>query len=377
MGLFDADDWGRLATSLGLTPYAVSTGYARGMGFRSLRRSLAVPRPLGAPSYNHWLYGTWKGAEVMVLVYVVGSGKNRRTYTAVLARIDPPLFLGATLRTQGFLDDLFAGPDIVLGEPLTDGQLNIQGFDAQRVREFFRWDDAEAQNALAHLRNASKFGLYATDTMVELSDSGVESDPAFIARRLDIAASAAGALAARRMRMPFSRNEELQLAEWQRFADTSGFKLDARRMKLTGVTAGSNIELALETEGKNVYTAVSVRFPMPIPFGFTLRRTNAPSFLQGVFSQDIEIGHPAFDDLFIVSGNPPGHVRHLLTRNPVPDLLVALGRRSTEVQMHHEGLFFRLAGASTSAQEVAGLVEYGRLTSATLFGEVSAAGPYR
>ena len=377
MGLFDADDWGRLAATLGLTPYAVSTGYARGMGFRSLRRSLAVLKSNAEPSYNHWLSGAWKGTEVMVLVYVVGSGKNRRNYTAVIARIDPPLFLGATIRTQGFLDDLFSAPDILLGDPLTDGQLNIQGFDAQRVREFFRGDDAEAQNALAHLRHASNFGLYATDSAVELSESGVESNPTNIARRLDVATSAAAVLAGRRVRMPFGRNEEAQLAEWQRFADTSGFKLDARRMKLQGVAAGSSIEVALETEGKHVYTAVSVRFPMLVPFGFTIRRTSAPSFLQGVFNQDIEIGHPAFDDLFIVSGNPPGHVRHLLTRNPVPDLLVALGRRTTNVQMHSEGLFFRLDGASPSAREVAELVEYGRLTSATLFGEVSAAGPYR
>lgn len=187
---------------------------------------------------------------------------------------------------------------------------------------------------------------------------------------------AAETFAARRQTVVPTPRERAQMAEWQGFADTSGFAFDGSRMKLTGVAGGSTIVVALETEPGCVRTSVWARFPSSVGLGFAVRRTKLPSFLQGIFQQDIQIGHSRFDDLFLVSGAPEDRVRELLRRPSIAEILVDLGSTTSEVQMHDEGLFFRLEGAFPGAEQVATLVERGRIASVALFGQANER-PYR
>ncbi len=376
MGLFDADDWGFLAKELRLSPYLATAGYAQGMGFRQLRRTFGAPAP-EKPSYAHRLYGRWRGVEVVVLSYDVGSGSTQTTYTGVVARVDPPLFLGLELKAKPFLHGIFGSDGVALGSPALDKELVVQGFDPRTIRAFFSPGDPSTAALLDGIVRAAPTGLMVTDSAVDVSTQGTVTDPRTIAALLEQTVWIARALSVRRTEVPPTPAEAAQQSEWQRFADASGFRFSPERMKLVGDAAGSAIEVALETEPGKVRTSVSVRFPSPVGFGFAVRRTSLPSFLQGLFSQDIRVGHGRFDELYIITGNPEDRVRELLARAPVPDLLAELGKVSSEVQMHHEGLFFRLEGAFPTGNEVAGLVERGRLATIALFGEVEALGPYR
>ncbi len=376
MSWFGAKDWSALGSELGLRPYTQTAGYAQGMGFRQLRRTFGAPAT-GEPSFSHRLYGRWKGVEVIVLTYDVGSGSSQTTYTGCLARIEPPLFLGLCLKAKPFLHGLFGGESLSLGDAQLDKELVVEGFDPVKVRDFFALGDPSTQVLLGAIRNAAPNGLMVTDSVADLSTQGTLTSAWTIAPKLDQVMWIARALSARRADISWTPAERAQRAEWQRFADTSGFAFDPSLMKLSGQVAGSSIEVALETEPGRVRTSVSVRFPTPVSFGFAVRRSDMPSFLQGLFSQDIRVGHPRFDALYIVTGAPEEAIRALLRRPPIPDILAELGAVSSEVQMHHEGLFFRIDGAFPTADQVGGLVERGRLASAALFGEVASLGPYR
>jgi len=376
MGLFDAEDWAFLGKELGLERCLATAGYAQGMGFRQLRRTFGGPAP-AKPSYAHRLYGRWRGTEVVVLCYDVGSGSTQTTYTGVVARVDPPLFLGLELKAKSFLHGLFGADGISLGAPVLDKALLVEGFTPGAIRAFFSPTEPRNSALLDGILRAASTGLVITDSTVDLSTQGTVTDPRRIGAWLDQAVWIARALSVRRAEVPPTRPELAQQGEWLRFADAAGFAFSPERMKLTGTAAGSAIEVALESEPARVCTSVSVRFPTPVGFGFAVRRTNLPSFLQGIFSQDIRVGHARFDDLYVVTGNPEHRVRELLGRAPVPHILAELGEVSREVQMHHEGLFFRLEGAFPTGDAVGALIERGRLATTALFGEVSALGPYR
>lgn len=386
MSWFSADDWATLASALGLTPFVPTAGYTRGMCFPQVRRTMGAPHP-PKPSYAHRLGGTWKGVPVVVLTYDQGSGSNQTTYTGVLAEVDPPVFLGLSVESHGPLDGLFGRSDIVLGDPSVDDRLAIGGFSAAAVRQFFRGTE-EGRIAVGRLLHAVPYSPYVSDSVVDLSRAGTLTDPASIAERLDAAVGIARALGRRRVAMPFLPEQEAQAHEWQTFADASGFAFDRARMRLTGTATaragderstapGGHVEVTLETEPGRVLTSVSVRFPSAVGFGFTVRRTKMPSFLQGLFGQDIRIGVPAFDDLYLVTGAPEDRVRELLAREPVPAILAELGRASDEVEMHQDGLLYRLAGSFPTSSQLAALVSRGRLTTSALFGEMRTLGPYR
>ncbi len=124
-------------------------------------------------------------------------------------------------------------------------------------------------------------------------------------------------------------------------------------MKLDGVSSGTRIEIAIETAGKAVHTAVTAHFPQSVDVGFTALRTSLPGFLQGLFGQDIRIGHRVFDDLFKVSGYPETSVRELLQRPGLADTLANIALRTDDVQMNHALLYFRLPGAMTTSRMLA------------------------
>ncbi len=376
MGWFDANDWATLAAELGLQPFLATAGYAPGMGFRQLRRTFGGPAA-PPPSYAHRLYGLWRGAEVVVLTYDVGSGSTQTTYTGVLARVDPPLFLGLELRGKPPLHGLFGGESLAVGVPAFDANLVLSSFDATQTRTFFDPDDPAAASLLEGVARQVPSELLITDSVVDLSTPNTTTDPRQIAARLDQAAWLARALSERRAALPWRRDELAQRAEWEAFAQRRGYVFSPERMKLSGQENRAAVEVALETEPRGVKTSVSVRFPTPVGFGFAARRTTTPSFLQGIFGQDIRVGREPFDRLFVVTGNPEERVRELLQRPLVTDVLAELGALSGEVQMHHEGLFFRLDGGFPRGEQLEALVARGRLATTALFGEIGSLGPYR
>lgn len=367
--------WANLARALGLTPYEPTAGYGPGVGFRQVLRSLgAVGKE---PSLKHWLHGRRHGVEVVVLNYETGSGSNSTTWTGAIARVDPPLFLGLNVSRQGFLANIFGVSDVRLGDAALDEELYVLGFEPPRVATFLRPDLPHVRDLLVRMVGILRQQeLCVSDSAVLVSQTGSHAEPERLGRMLDAAVWFAQALAARRAEVP--RDDDLfRMLEWQPYAASAGLTFDPERLTLAGERAGAAVEVALETDGQKVHTAVSVRFPSSLGLGITARRTGLPSFLQGLFGQDIKVGDGDFDDMFLVTGYPEASVRALLARPNVVGVLKAVGARTSEVQLSHAGMSFRLEGAYARASEVGALVEWAELATRDLFGAAEALGPYR
>ncbi len=366
--------WVAVAEAFQLQPFEPVAGFARGMGFRQLKRTLGVPVTRGV-ELKHWLYGAYRGAEAAILTFEEGSGSSTVSYTGVVVRVDPPLFLGLSLGRHGWIR-LFEEPDIELGSPRIDAALRVTGANAERVRAFFDLRDPSVGPLIDRVMQLEALPeLWVTDSTVGVAGSGNVVELRLLASWLGRATELAEALVRRGQQFAATPGERAQQAEWQCFADEAGFHFDARRMKLTAKSRP--LEIALEHDGCQLMTAVTLAFPRAIDVGFAVRRTAAPSFLQGLFSQDIQVGDPAFDDRYIVTGFPEPRIRDLLRR---PRLLAALGYlagRTMEVQMNHAQLFFRLAGSSPTTAHLTQLTELATAVSAELFGEITAAHPFR
>ena len=170
--------------------------------------------------------------------------------------------------------------------------------------------------------------------------------------------------------------ERAQQKEWQAFADANRWKFDAARMKLEGERAGTAMEVALETDGQEIHTAVTARFPGEVHVAFTARPTRTPGFLQGIFGQDIKVGDPEFDLLYNVTGVPADAVRAALARPRLLAVLKELGNRTMDVQLNHRQLFFRHPGPCSLAAEIEWLVHMSCTASHELFAEVRGIRPF-
>lgn len=380
MGLFDsAADWRRLGQAFGLRSFQPSAGYAPGVSFLQLKRSLGLPADHEAPSFDHWHYGVHRGVEVIILTYSVGSGSSSTTYTGVMAQIDPPLFLGLDISKRPTLM-LFGPPKLTTGNPYVDDELIVGGFDMARVLAFLGPRDVAMHDAIVRIATNN---MHITDSIVNFATEGYELDIERTRWQLDTVMFLAEALAARRRTLAPTPHEIAHRREWQRFAESftpsgsSPFSFDPERMTLSGVHAGAIMKIALETERQEIRTSVTVRFPREVHVAFTVRRTAWPGFLQGIFGQDIKCGDRAFDEMFVVTGCPEPLVRQALGRPELLRTMVLLGGLTTEVQLNHQRLFFRVASPTASADVLASICETGRITCAALFGEVSTIGPYR
>ena len=216
-----------------------------------------------------------------------------------------------------------------------------------------------------------------SDSVVNVYDEGIHTDTPVVGQMADLAIELAQLLGRRRSEPPVTPREGWEQAEWNRFAVLEGLDFDSARMKIRGQSRGAAVEIALETEGQNICTAMTVGFPRALDVAFMVMRTTTPGFLQGIFSQDIVVGHGPFDDMYKVTGYPEAVVRQLLARPPLLGMLAELGTRSREVQMSHVQLFFRVPAVHRTAEELRGLMETGLCATDTFFAQARQVVPYR
>jgi len=380
MGIFSflsPTNWRAMGEALQLTAYAPTATYTTGISFRQTLRCRGVPA-YGEPSFREWFHGVRRGVDVLVLSYETGSGSTSTTWTAAIARIDPPLLLGLSIKAQGFLDKLFGASDIQIGEAGADRDLDIRAFHAERIPVLLSPSDPACHDVLLRMRQlASNTALYVGDSLVEVSDQGTLTDPSRVAGLLDAAIDLAAWFAQRRRVVPFLASETAQHQRWGQFATARRFTFDPSRMKLVGECAGSLVEIALETDLQRVRTAVTVRFPREVHVGFCVTRSGWPGFLQGLFSQDIKVGDRAFDEAYKVTGHPEQAVRQVLARPALLKALVLLGQNACDIELNHREMFFRVEGASESVEQLDSLASLAATTSQQLFENVRDLGPFR
>jgi hypothetical protein len=367
--------WRSLAGLFNLTPHRSIASYSPGINFRRLKRALGFPSAHLPPSFDDWHHGRWNGIEVLILTYTQGSGSSQTTYTGVIARVDPPLFLGIAIRAKPILE-LFAPTPFQTGDAFVDQHLRISGFDKRRVTDFLALGTLEGRDFITRVvRNVEQLAI--TDSLVCFSTQGYEIDPGQIRWQLDTVTYLANVLARRRATFPRTEAEVAQQATWRRFADERGLTMDPARMTIFGQHEGAHLKIALESESQEIHTSVNVRFPHSVHVAFLVKRTGLPGLFQGLFGQDIKIGDDIFDEQYLVTGQPEPLVRQALAKPELLHALKSLGAVTDEVQLNHAQLFFRVKGACSSPNELASICETGRIAMNAFFAQVQNIGPYR
>lgn len=386
MGLLEAfgikaltpESWWQLGRALGLSPCVAVRPFDMQACYRRLSRSRAALGLGALPSFQHQLCGEHRGTAVTVVQYETGSGSSTTAWTAAIARIDPPLWLGLEVRRESFVDELFGGRDIQLGDPAVDAKLRVSSFAPARTATFLSAADGEVRGALHYMQAlTSSHSLNVSDSSVQVTRMGVITDPGEVGRMLEAAVSLATWLSARRARVPPAQGAIVDLAMWERFAASQGFQFDPWRIVARGSGATAGIEIALETEGQRAFVALIVRYPRPAPVAFQAVRTSAPPFLQGLFSQDIQVGNHAFDDVYKVTGADPASVRALLGRPALLSALTDAAWLSKDVQVGQLGMDMRVERGMPSREDLDRLVSMATIVTSELSAGVPTQGPYR
>lgn len=372
----DPVEWLLLARALGYEPHAPVAGYGTLASFRHLKRAMG-PRSTAAPSFATWLYGVRGGVEGIVLHYATGSGRSRRTWTAAIARLDPPLFIGASICAEAWLSDLFGGADVQLGVPAFDAELRLGALDPQRLRALLWPHDAEGTQLLQALVRGTRAGMHVTDSTVAFQLSGLVTDAAQVAGALDEAAWVAAALGRRRAALAPSPGEAAIQGEWRAFADSMNLSFDPAHMRIEGEVRGTHVQVALETNGGRVQTAVAVRWPRALEGTVRVRKAGALAFLTELFGGDIKTGDRAFDDAFAVQGHPEPWVRHVFASQVLRDTLRGVAAFADEVTFDQEGAFWLWPVPAVRASDLDGHVTTALRASEAIFGAIEGVGPYR
>lgn len=371
----DPSDWLLLSRALGFAPHAPVAGYGSLASFRQLKRAMGPPA--SGADFSHWLYGTHKGREGLITHYSTGSGRNRSHWTAVVARVDPPLFLGVHIAREMLFSDLFGGSDVVLGLPAFDAELRLGALDPGRLRELLVPHDPGGLPLLQALVRTTRDGLQVSDSTAVWQLSGLVTDIARVARALDEASWIAAELSRRRAEMQPTPAERAVQGEWRAFADSANLAFDPLRMKITGELRGARVEVALETNGGRVQTAVTVRWPRSLGVALRVRKAHGLAFLSELFGGDIKTGDALFDDMFHVQGHPELWVRQALASAGLRNTLRSVAAHASEVTMDHEGAFWLWPAPAVRAADLEAHVSTAQRATEAIFGAIQGQGPYR
>jgi hypothetical protein len=375
-GLRSQTEWATLAATLGFTPRVAQAGFGEDASFGQLRRALGGVAP-PPPSFSHWLVGPWRGQTCFVVHYSVGSGSSRRTYTAAVTELTPPLLLCGSIHVDGSLQRFFGGPDIALGIPHVDEALRLKAADPRRMLELLAPRDHEDLQFLTNLATLVRAGLSVTDTRAIFRVDGLMVDPGNVRLALERVSWARDELGRRRVRMSVPREEQHVRAEWQRCAEERHLSFDPARMTLDGPVGNAKVTVSLETFGDRIGTAVEVQWPRSIGVGLHVRKSGALAFLTNLFGQDIITGDPAFDAAFTVQGNPEAWVQHALSNPELRDALRAAASAATDLTMTDHALAWTLPRPTLTSRGLVAHLDMAAHTSRVLFGSLESLGPYR
>lgn len=340
--------WAGIARSLGLALHEPRGAYSEHLTFRTLKMLAGPPARMPAPT--HWICGRdpKSNVEIVIAPRVLATGST----VALVARIDPPLFLGlsAVRRQDRWFD--------VLG-----------------------WDRERAKNAFAMARGPLE-ALSALSPSVRIQDSTVAVDvPGYtdLSRMLETCTSAARALSSIRGRLARTEAELAQEATWRAFADTMSLRFDVDRMEISGAVLGAKLRVVLESDPRAAFTTLIVDFPGHVGLSLSVTKQRGPAALNALTGVvDLPTGDVLFDDAFVVTGAPAVAVQRLLWDPTLRHAIDDLGRAALHFELGDAHLHARYVSPLAAEGELGRLLECVATVVRTLFPSVGEReGPYR
>lgn len=280
-------------------------------------------RRIHGTHYMPELYGQLNGQDVYVGIrtYQTGSGNNRTTHyrTYIDVVFSSPLKRGFHIeragKTRKLLADVFGARDLQTGNGKIDREFRIFGVDSEQIRLLL----AGTEELI--LRKWEKFKITIDDKRVRM-----ETDKRYFSPDLKNAAEHAVVLHAKVLdnwrNLPQSLEEAKIDPAWQQIASRKDMGYSNRRMRMTKKNEDYSLSIESEWEASGWRTRFMVRFTPSLQLALHLKEENVLSKVKKTFGgEDVQVGHRAFDQKFVVKGKDPKRIKEVFTAETCERLL--------------------------------------------------------
>lgn len=363
--IYREERWRYAAATLGLRVYLPTESYDVDACFTRLERGRG--RPAGTETAGRvWMVGrveaaSQRGVDVIVVPRSEATQSSTHasstSYADIVARIDPPLFLGLELEAPRPMDPIF-GPKFneLTGDPELDRASGITATKAPAAAQLLRRHAPPPNDLLDHLQALSaKARIVISDTAVHYR-LPYEDDPAVLGPQIASVAALAASIGARRGRLPRDPAESALVALFRSAAETGSgsgngrvrLAFDDERLVLSGWFGGVQLRLAVETERTESHLLLALETPRPLDLGLRLTKQGTLQLIAGWFgSQDVKVGDRAFDDAFVIKAKDEPQVKALFGAHPAARAaLLELAPSSAELVLDDERLVVRSPGVA-------------------------------
>ncbi len=284
--------------------------------------------------------GQWRGFPVTGHFYN-REDRERETWshhTDVTLEIDPPLHVGGTE-----VENLVFDPELVLDirkRCLTEFDMVVGIGDGGF---FGTWNHYEESPD----RYRAVFELFAWAAPIFIAKSK-EHPPAWL-----VALEAA----------------------WPSLAQSWGLQVDIARAEMTGVVRGlpTTVNVRYHVQGRGTYVEVAV--PMPRGCELWLKKQDGDGFFDRLFrGQDVKLGDKAFDDAFVVKGEPEAFVHAALSPAVRQQLMHLLGA-GVAISLEQGKLVAITKGVLTDREQLDQLMKAAYTAATSLYPQAPAAPP--
>lgn len=270
------------------------------------------------------LVGARNGVLVDVAHVTEGHGDNRSNHTYVDAAIDPPLRLGLSLRSQGWMGSALGevfGKGLTLGDPAFDRDFRVSAAERDGATALLI---PEARRALAEIRSRYQ-SLSVVDDEVRIKFSGWIVDAHRLGLALDAVARLSAGLAAARRAMGPTERERAVVDIWGQVAAQAGWAFHADELSLTGAVEGVTFQVVPTLSSSGWSTRFRVSLGRPLGVDLQLRKEGSLAAVGRFLGfHDIRVGDPRFDDAFSIKGSNADAVRHVLGDPALREQLLTL-----------------------------------------------------
>lgn len=335
--------WQRACAGVGLTAYqGAPLGVRAFDSFARLKR--AIGRPAGS-AQGSWYWGGVEDRELLV------HGHDDRVQLTM--RIDPPLFVGLSVRSRG-----------ALGEPAAEDArfedlLEVNAYRPAYARQLL--DEPALREAVLGLcQRGARVMFDDTKFSVECPRDSVDNLNAELvhmfgaARALDVAGG----------RLDLDDTNLTTLREhWQTLARRRGHDFDAARMVLSGVESTLRLEASVCSTPNGMSTEVAAHFPAPLELDWVVANRRS-----GLVEKTPVLrlgGRKTFQRLFVVSSasREAAEIEGLLS-SALCDELAALEPHALGITIDEGTVTFEYSGAR---QRLEPLFDYACSVAARLF----------
>lgn len=291
-----------------------------------------VARQLGlwADTRGISVHGQLGDRRIWVGEVLVGHGPNRRTETWGLVDLERPLGLGLRVARPGLFR---RGRGLPLQEEIAR-RLTATADDPQLGERLL---GADVQAALARLVGTWR-DVEVTDDVVRVRLAEPEASPARLRMLVDAMLDLAVRLEAARAELPAPASVVPSLPAWETLAAHLDLRFDPRYPALDAELAGRRVRAIARWTARGWRTDLRLWFRPHEATGLRIFAQRAPDGYWSV-GQDVPLGDPDFDGLFVVKAWDPLWVAEAL----VPEAraaLVAL-RDDTDLEVDDHAVVLR------------------------------------